>query len=270
MAASRMADISAELAGWSRREYRAGAAPIPEGSVGLDALARDPALLGAWFRDLLDGRAHRRRDFARAALASQLSGWMAEAVALPLVASGRLLVLDPAAIRLRWNRDGWIDAAHLGGAETVATERVDAAADAVVRALDPIFVAARAVSGYGRAASWRTAVDALLIQATNWARQTGADGAAALAAVEPLVAAVIEAAEIGFEPRVDWVDCDGTTVPVPIKSVCCLVYHVRDRPASAIGGYCQVCPLLSEEERALPLLEGLRDERRLAGQVRAR
>jgi len=247
----------------SGRVYLAAPTPVPEGFVPLAGFAPGHPPREAQAAAFRAGRAKGRRDYAEAVLAKQLGEWAGEALAITLVDDGLVLDLSQAEVFLDWGENGRLDAVHLGAIALAepSPESLHAAATAITRLLDPIFSGRG--RGFGRTASWRTFIDGLMSHAASWARQTRHDCRPAMDAVLPLAEAVIAAAGLRLNPRLDWVPIEGDTLAVPIKSACCLIYRVRERPESPIGGYCTICPLIPDVARAEPVREALVRERRL-------
>lgn len=274
MNGSAAAKVLGRLNEGSRRHYSLGQAS-GDGWYAIQEIASDRSILEGWHQTILERRVGGRPAVAAAGLAGQLSAWLAEVTVIPLVSEGRSFVVRPADVALHWNADGWVDAASLGSPALVEADRLPEIAHGIDAVARPLFDARPHQGRFGRLAAWGMLADSILGQGAGWARQHGGDSHAACGLSTRLLDLVTEASGVRLRSRVEAYDLDGAEVAVPIRSTCCLIYQVRERPESSIDGYCAICPLISDGDRFGSVLEGLREEQRLvaegsASQRRAR
>ena len=265
MTDSAVAEVVGRLNAGSRRRYSLGQAS-GDGWHSVQEIASDRSILDGWHQTILERRVDGRPAVAAAGLAGQLSAWLAEVTVIPLVSEGRSFVIRPADVTLHWNADGWVDAASLGWPALVEADRLPETARGIAEVARPLLEARPYQGRFGRLAAWGMLADSILGQAAGWARQHSSDSHAACGLGTRLLDLVKQASGVPLRSRVDAYELDGGEVAVPIRSTCCLIYQVRERPESSIDGYCATCPLISDVDRVGPVMEGLREEQRLVAE----
>ena len=177
----------------AHRRARA-AATLPEGWVGLDAAADDPAVVSGWVRDARAGFAGGLADVAGAAVAAQVAGALVGVTVPPLLVARRGVPVTPAGIAVHRHPGGWIDRVAVvaddvrvlagdpdaGRLDTTVvdstTALVTGLADDLVATLGPIFDRVRAAAPFGRSGMWGSTVDEVGVVATRLARDGAVDG----------------------------------------------------------------------------------------------
>jgi len=259
------AEVLSRLNEGSRRRYSFGQAS-GEGWYSVTEIAGDPSILEGWHQTILERRVEGHPAVAAAGLAGQLSAWLAEETVIPLVSEVVSFVVRSGDVTLHWNPDGWVDAASLGSPALVEPDRLREVAHGIAEVTRPLLNARPHQGRFGRAAAWGMLADSILGQAAGWARQHSGDSHAACGLGTRLLDLVKEASGVRLRSRVDAYELDGGEVAVPIRITCRLIYRVRERPESSIDGYCATCPLISDDDRFGPVLQGLREEQRLVAE----
>ena len=241
---------------------------LPEGWVGLDAAADDPAVISGWVRDARAGFAGGLADVAGAAVAAQVAGALVGVTVPPLLVARRGVPVTPAGIAVHRHPGGWIDrvavladdvrvlagdpdAGRLG--TTVAdgtTALVTDLADDLVASLGPIFDRVRAAAPFGRSGMWGSTVDEIGVVATRLARDGAVDADGAWALADRLIDAIEARAErLRSRPRRVDVTTPAGAVPFSRRGTCCLFYKLAAPGSARRAAYCATCPLLSDAEQ---------------------
>lgn len=248
------------LDGLSRRTYTRNR-PTGDGWYSLAEIASDRSVLESWQHLSMNGPMNGHPAVAAAGLAGQLSAWLSEVTVVPLVLRGVSLVIDPGAVALHSTPRGSVDAVTLGAPRVVEAHELEEVADGIVATLEPLFMARPNQGRFGRKAAWGMLADAMTEQATRHAHRLGLDANAEATTAERLIEVVAKVADVHIGARFTSVDVDGEQITAALRRTCCLYYQVRHPNRSAAGEYCSTCPLISDAERASPLLEELLQER---------
>lgn len=225
----------------------------------------DPALLSGWLAEVEANFGERR------VAASYMSNWLLRVLvglsALPAFGGGRLPLAGLDELAVRRNPGGWFDGAAVAHqavgalpgdpalAYPGAVSLVDRAAllDTLAERLSdlaPVIEALRAACPVGLNALWGIVADSAANQALEVARLTGADQEAAwrdvdavidrLAALQPRLRA---------RPRPFRLQ-DGPVIQLfEVRGTCCLYYRTVENPDRSGEGYCETCPLRTDESR---------------------
>lgn len=234
----------------------------------------DAGLLAGWL-DEVEAHFGERR-----VAGSYMSNWLLRVLAglwaVPVLAAERLPLSGLDDVAVRRNPGGWFDGAALGreaaGAlpgdpalacpDTVAFTGRAALLDALVErlsGLEPVILALREACPVGLNALWGIVADSVANQALEIARLTGRDQEAAwrdveaiidrLAALQPRLRARPRAFPVSVGPVIHLFEVRGT---------CCLYYRTVVNPDRDGEGYCETCPLRTDESRP-PRLRALLD-----------
>jgi hypothetical protein len=243
--------------------------PDGPGWYPLDAVARDPGLVDAWYGRVLEGEAQGRRDVAGSYLASWLGGIVAETVVAALTSEHRAWPVDATLLAVHHHDDGWFDGIAvrasslrvLPGDPDAGADHVEVVggadalrallADDLVAVVAPVFTAIRRRAPFGIRGMWGNLADGVVSSVAWRAWRAGDDVPAALDEAQALVDALAARAPARIlPPRLERVDWSGGTAWFPVKTTCCLYYKTfHGTPDRGGEGYCTSCPFREDAWR---------------------
>lgn len=235
-------------------------APVGDGWLpGADVV--DGAVLARWVADGVD----RRGPKAAGVVGSFLASWIADIVAVPVVAaiqhSQRAWPVDLASLAVHRDEEGWFNglavlsgpvrvvrgdpAAGMVGVEVV--DNVDSlvaiTAAEIAAAVAPVFAEVRRLAPFGVRGMWGNLADAFSSEVVWAAQRRGADTADAFADARRFTDAVATAAGVAIvRPTPLTVQWSGGPTVVSCKGTCCLLYKLVPDARPDGDGYCTSCP----------------------------
>lgn len=229
----------------------------------------DADLLTGWHAELT-GRTGDRR-VAAACMSNWLISTLVGIWLIPVLAEGRLPLAAQRDIAIRRTESGWFDGVAVDDdalavlpddpaaghpAATILQDRgaiLDALADRIL-GLEPVIHALREACPIGLPALRGAVADAVANQSLLLAQLMNRNRHAAWRDADAIIERLDERdLRLSIRPRPFPVFHDGQEETFAVRATCCLYYRTVDEPDRDGEGYCDTCPLRTDESRLVRL-----------------